>query len=122
MLPIFNRYGDFVGWLDQDCVRNGRGRVVAFVTASREVYGLRGRHLGGIDAGYIWDHSGAAVAWMRGATGLPLTPPAKPTPPAPARELSLVFPSDSEVAPEPAIPTCQWSEMNWAEFLNCENS
>jgi hypothetical protein len=117
MLSIFNRYGDFVGWYDQDCVRNARGRVVAFVTASRDVYGLRGRHLGWIDAAYFCDHSGAAVAWMRGAKGLPPTPPANPTPPEPTRGLSLVFPNDCEVPPALAIPTCRWSETNWTEFL-----
>jgi hypothetical protein len=78
-----------------------------------------GNYLGRMEQGYIRDQRGDAVAFMRGATGAPLTPSPRvvPTPPMTWPIRSAVTP---RVIPYAASPSVRWSLKDWEVFLSVD--
>lgn len=116
MNPIHDSSGAVVAWLDSQYIRDLNGGVIAFVRYIN-VYRLDGQNLGTFRSCYFRDHSGFAVAFVRGATIGPLLPfPAiPPVPPIPAVPPSLPFPAIPP--PIPASPLPEWSPSGWDAFI-----
>jgi len=113
--PLFDRKGQTVAWIQDDRILNRAGEHIAFLS-NESVVDYAGRHLGVFRGGFVRDHAGHAVAYVRGATGGPLTPlPAVPPLP-PSRPLPRIKPMPP-FSPLPGMPSVLWSRLSWDQFL-----
>jgi len=114
MIPIFDRSGSPVGWLDDDRILDDHARHRALVY-NGAVFSYAATYLGTFSHGLFRNKHGATVAFIPGASGvllprtkvppippLPHFPPVKPVPPLP---------------PIPPPPSLSWSGMSWEQFL-----
>lgn len=115
MDAVYDADGSVVGWHRDPHLYTLDGSHIGFVNGEN-IYGHRGEHRGVFKKGLFRDHSGAVVAFKRGATGGPLLPiPAiAPIPPAPGIP---PIPAIPEIAPIPSIPSLGWSDLKWEEFV-----
>lgn len=113
MEPIFDRDGECVGWLDGDRVVDRGSRRVAWVDDDA-VFDASGRQLGWLDEGFFRDRRGHAVAFVRGATGGPITP-ITGFAPSPPMGLSVGKPLAVRIAAMKPIGSLSWGR-SWEEF------
>src|SRR2546429_8967573 len=95
MTPLFDRVGEVGAWVrEEGVIYDLSDFPVAFIM-SHDIYSFSGEHKGRFSSGYLRDHYGNAVGWVRGAKGGPLLPipSVPPIPPIPA------------VPPVPPIPS-----------------
>lgn len=115
MEPIFSPQAHVVGWLKSDTIYDTSGHPRALVR-DRNVFTLNGHYLGRLEQGYVRDQRGDAVAFMRGATGAPITPTPRVIPTAP-----MTWPVRSSVTPRitpyAAAASTRWSTKDWELFL-----
>ncbi|MFO0619409.1 MAG: hypothetical protein U0414_42865 [Polyangiaceae bacterium] len=116
MDPIFDRRGSVVGWLTGDHIVGSTNSYVAYLRGEI-VQSMSGRHLGSFSKGFFRDHQGGAVAFVRGATGGPITPIVSsftPMPPVPPIRPSAPI----GIAPVAITPigSLSWGQ-EWADFL-----
>lgn len=116
MIPIYNRYGRAVAWLDGRFIRDLKGPTVAFIRGEH-VYTVRGIHVGYFQSGYFRDQVGAAVAFIDSAEGNPRLPLPGPTPEAPPAWPSPPVISIPSAVPDPPQPKARWSELDWSRFV-----
>lgn len=117
MEPIFDRRGAVVGWFDGAFVVGPSNTFVGHVKADVVLSMSSGRPLGYFAKGFFRDHRGDAVAFLRGATGGPITPIVSSfTPMAPVLPVRPMTPIG--IAPIVLTPvgSLAWGE-EWAEFL-----
>lgn len=74
MEPIFDRRGAAVGWFDGRFIVGPANDYAAYVKGDVVLSMSSNRHLGYLAKGFFRDHHGGAVAFLRGATGGPITP------------------------------------------------
>ena len=114
MIPIFDRSGTPVGWLDEDRILDIHARHRAFIERGA-VFSYEAVYLGTFGYGLFRDKYGAAVAFVPGASGvlLPLTklPPIPPLPPF------QPFKPIPPLPPIPSLPSLSWSGISWEQFL-----
>lgn len=71
---IFDGSGSAVLLIDDDCLRNRNGQVVARISG-RNVYSLAGFHRGWYEEGVLYDSGNQALGFVRDASGyLPSRP------------------------------------------------
>lgn len=116
MLPIRDQTGKTCGWFNDARLHDLTGQPVAFVISHGHVYTYLGARLGHLDDGYFCDRVGEAVAWLDGASGGPLLPPALPSPVPPNCQAPLIDPLPLPSPPVPAIPSRTWSSLTWEQF------
>jgi hypothetical protein len=118
MEPIFSPQAQVVAWFKSDAIYDESGHPRAIVR-DRNIYTLKGTHLGRMEHGYIRDHRGDAVAFLRGATGSPIVPTPRVIPTAP-----MTWPLRSAVTPRVTpyapSPSTRWSTKDWEVFLSVE--
>ena len=73
MTPIYGTNGNVVGWLKGSDIYNLNGSHAAALNG-HDVHDHHGSHLGVLKDGFFRDHRGAAVAFLVGTSGGPLTP------------------------------------------------
>jgi len=71
---IFNKRGRATLIFDEDCFRDNRGKVVAWIRGE-DVYSLDGRHKGWFEGGVLYDSKNRALGFLADSTGhLPSRP------------------------------------------------
>lgn len=114
MKPLYDRHGSVVGWIRQGRILDRDNRYRAFLRGDA-VYSMSGQYLGRFRRGFFRDKSGGAVAFIRGASGGPMTP-IPSVPPIPA------IPPIPPINPIPSVPpvasmdSLRWGE-EWESFL-----
>ena len=117
-LPIYDRRGQTVGWLEEDTIRLLDGTIAAFLTGEAVF------NISGVCVGFIHDHCfrdlhGDAVAFLAGAAGgLPFPLPERAPMPrpfsyAPTRPIG----SRPPVRPKAPVWSVDWSFVTWETFL-----
>lgn len=115
MIPIHDKAGQVVAWLNSDDLLDLHGVQRAFVD-NGSVVAYDGRHLGTFNKGFFRDRFGAAVTFVKGASGGPVLPiPAiPPFPPFPNIAPFRPIPPIPPIFP---IPLLAWSSSEWDSFL-----
>ena len=104
-----------VGWYTSQAIYDTAGQPRARVR-DQDIFAFNGQYLGRIENNYIRDQRGDAVAFMKGASGTPITPTVRVLPAAPMpRPLSAV--ANPRVKPYRASASTRWSEQDWEAFL-----
>lgn len=116
MEPIISREGQVVGWLKRDVVYDEAGQPRAFIRGN-SVFALDAQYLGRLAHGFFRDVHGDAVAFMKDASGGPVTPTPNviPEPPHTWEVRALAEP---RVVATAATPSLFWSEVDWTTFIN----
>lgn len=117
MEPIYGPRGEVVAWLKSpNQLLDLRGSVIAWIDRT-EVYTLSGSHVGQFVSGFFRDRQGNATAWVRGASGGPMTPipSIPPIPPIPAIP---PIPPIFAIPAIPAIPSFSWSGRSFDRFAS----
>lgn len=79
----YGRNGRATIIVDNDCFRNSRGQVIAWINGIN-LYSLRGQHIGWYEKGIIYDNNNSVIGFIRNRTGhLPSTPGIGGTPGTP---------------------------------------
>ena len=115
MEPVFDQSGRVVAWLWGERLVDPEGRHVAFLRRNW-VLTYNGEYIGRLYACWFRDLTGAAVAFIQGAVGLPQLPAVENPPPPPQPRPALVPP----VPPFPPSTTAAmpvWSRGGWRAFL-----
>jgi len=119
MEALFGRDGSVVGWLHPENVIVDRAPQCRAFVQGDSIFSMDGRYLGAFRSGFLRDAVGAAVAFVRGASGGPSKPATK-LPPLPplvrvprARHVSR-FASSAPAASD------EWSHHTFDAFLNGE--
>jgi hypothetical protein len=117
-LPIYDRHGQPVGWLQEDTVRQLDGDIVAFV-CGEAVYDNTGACVGFIHNRYFRDLHGDAVAFLRGAAGGPPLPLPRRLPMCPAFSYAPMRPIGLRPPVQSKAPnwSVDWSPVSWKRFL-----
>lgn len=115
MLPICDRHGVTVAWLKDELIFSLKGAPLAFLKGENVVT-YAGAHCGFLKNGFFRDHEGNIAAFMRGATGGPITPPVRIPPPAPIPGAAPIKPA-APIPPAAAMPTFNWSGLPWNAFI-----
>ena len=118
MITIHGRHGEVLAWLRDDQIISLAGGHLAFVH-NANVYTYSGKHLGTLDRGFLRDHSGGCVAYVKGASGGPITPIPKIPPIPPIPKIAPIRPIPS-IPPTKPIPKLQWG-LNWTHFIDRGN-
>jgi hypothetical protein len=80
---IFSRNGQATLIHDDDCFRDNRGQVIAWISGEN-VYSIRGQHTGWFEGGVLYDSRNQALGFLRNAKGyLPSRPGIGDTPGTP---------------------------------------
>ena len=109
---FFDRDGDATLWV----LRNGRlvdadGNSIGYID-SDSVYDYNGSHRGWYEEGFIRDHDGACVCFLKGATGLSPILPITSIPPIPGiPEIEPIRPI-KEIKPVKPIKQIAWSQYD----------
>ncbi|GAA3974612.1 4-fold beta flower protein [Mucilaginibacter dorajii] len=115
---IYNNAGVLVAWINGDIIYDSTGRdAIAFIDNQKVIsFSNDGKYLGRFHNGFFRDKVGNAVAWIKGATGGPITP-------IPLERITPVFmPVVKPITPvllpmvDP-IESLGWSVVNWGEFV-----
>jgi hypothetical protein len=115
---IYNNAGILVAWINGDIIYDTSGRyAIAFIDNENVIsFNNNGKYLGRFHKGFFRDKVGNAVAWIKGATGGPITP-------VPLERVTPVFmPVVKPISPilSPTINPVEslgWSMVNWGEFI-----
>jgi hypothetical protein len=115
MLPVCDRRGAVVAWLDSARIVDLGGAFRAFVQGGA-VFAYSGAYLGTFDSGFFRDKQGHPVAFIEGATNGPVLPVAAHRPVAPLISVEPRRPVPP-MRPIPPTPSLSWSGTSWAEYI-----
>ena len=114
MDPIYDWRGDPVAFLTGMRIVSRTGESLAWIDGGGNVYAYDGRHIGWWEHRHLRAHDGGVIGWVRGASGLGLSPPQpRRAPPAPHPKPE---PHRHDRAPAPPRPPAGsgWSETRLA--------
>ena len=114
MTPIHGQTGEVVAWLKETNIYHLDGQHAALLNGNN-VYGHHGQQLGVFTTGFFRDHSGEAVAFVKGATDGPVTPETH-IPPFPSYPSIPPIPVTCREAKVPVAPKSSWGK-SWKEFF-----
>jgi hypothetical protein len=117
-IPICDRTGNVVGWLDRDVIRDINGKHRAFIHQGN-AFNYSGAHLGIFKSGFYRDRYGHVVTFVSGARGGPLLPLTK-LPPMPPLFPLAPLPPLPPLPPLAPIPSLSWSILDFEQFLTGE--
>jgi hypothetical protein len=114
---VYNRVGVVIGWIKDAIVFNYEGnKALAFID-KQDVFSFAygNAYLGQFHNGFFRDKTGNAVAWVRGASGGPITlPPLDRVAPIFMPVIKPITPIVTTITP---IETLSWSNQSWDDFL-----
>lgn len=115
MDPIFNKFGETVGWKNSNIIYDMKIRYRAYIH-DNVVFSKNNDYLGYFNKLIFRDTIGCSVAFMDGARGGPILPihvipPVPPIPPIPP--ITLIPP----IPPVPPIDRLAWSNLEWNDYL-----
>lgn len=113
---IFNVNGDATIILNDVCLRNSYGNVIAWINYNN-VYSLDGNHIGWFERGILYDSNNEVLGFIRNRTGhLPSIPGIGATPGMPGFSGRPGIPGLSGVPGRPGYGG--WSNRNLATYFN----
>lgn len=119
MDAIFDRHGKTIAWLDDRNIYNLSGnQALAFISHNTVFTFRTKKHLGRFKNGFFRDKNGNAVAFIKGATGGPVTPVTQVTPSSPSYVLRPSLPSLPSIPVSYPTDTYNWSHLDWEKFIN----
>lgn len=123
VMPIHDRYGRTIGWLEEDTIRHLDGGTAAFVSGEA-IFNDSGTCIGFIHDRYFRDLQGDAVAFLPGATGGPPLPLPERSPMRPPFSYAPMRPIGSRPPVRPKAPlwSVDWSPILWCSFLTGNHS
>jgi hypothetical protein len=113
---IFDRHGQATLLLDNDCIRDQSGQVIAWIVGAN-VYTLQGGHCGWFEEGVLRDSQNCVLGFVRDATGLPSRPGIGGTPGKPG---FAGRPGRPGLGGTPGRPgRGGWSSLDLASYFGC---
>ncbi len=114
MIPIWDKGGSAVAWLDGDLVRDSGGNVKAWINGEHV---FNSSTIGFLHNGFFRDTAGDAVAFVEGAHGGPSLPSRGPKPYEPYRAYEPYKPYEPY---EPYKPywSMSWSSTSWNSYIS----
>ena len=117
MIPIFNRRGKTVGWIANGLIFNQANQLRAFIR-NDAIFSFESAHcLGWLEAGFLRDRNGDAVAFLSGAREGPPVPIPEIPPLAPILAIPRFIPVPSGTPTRP-VASREWSSVEWYQFMS----
>lgn len=117
MNSIFDRQGRTIAWVRDKYIYDLSGKQVLAFINNNSVFTYQGKHLGRFNKGFFRDKNGHAVAFVKGATGGPVTPVTQVTPISPIPSIPAI-PPIPPIPPIAPIDSLSWSNLSWENFIN----
>ena len=118
MDPIFARDAQVVGWFKNETFYDANGHPLGFLR-NTNMYSYDGSHRGTLKHGFLRDTNGNVVAFMKGATGGPITQSPRVVPAAPAPRPRPTLPA-IRITPKEGLVTKEWSDTDFVTLLRPE--
>lgn len=115
-IAVYNQAGVVIGWIKNNIIFNYEGSKAVAFTDKQDVFSFNNgnAYLGRFHNGFFRDKKGNAVAWVRGASGGPITlPPLDRVAPIFMPVIKPITPIVITINP---IETFSWSIMSWEDF------